>query len=155
MCDHRHDQSHEVDDEKWLSETLDLLLKGDIPGAPFSGLLVRNGQVIGKGVNTVRRDSDPTAHAEVQAIRDAAFHVGPNLSGATLYASAEPCPMCLAAAVYAGVRRIVFALSAKEAAELGFNYGVSRRVMEALQADYSDLKVTHIAHQEARKPFAK
>jgi guanine deaminase len=133
---------------------LDLLLKGDVPGAPFSGLLVRNGQVIGKGVNSVRCDRDPTAHAEVQVIRDAAFHVGPNLAGATLYASAEPRPMFLAAAVYAGVRRIVFALSAEEAATLGYNYGMSRKVMDALRTDFPDLSVEHVEHANAVVPLS-
>ncbi|HSK16806.1 MAG TPA: deaminase [Gaiellaceae bacterium] len=85
-------------------------------GRPFGALVVRGDEVLGEGVNEVLSTGDPTAHAEVQAIRAA----GTDLAGATLLASCEPCPMCRTVASFAGVARIVYAASAEEAARAGF-----------------------------------
>ncbi len=90
-------------------------------GGPFGAVLVRNGEVLAEGWNRVIAANDPTAHAEVQAIREAcraqsAFR----LDGSVLYASCEPCPMCLAAAYWAGVERIYYANTREEAAAIGF-----------------------------------
>jgi lactoylglutathione lyase len=91
---------------------------------PFAALVVADdgeGDVLGKGVNTNRRDADPTAHGEVEAIRDACRRLGSlDLSGAIVVSSCEPCRMCQAVAASAGIRRIVFAASAEQAAEAGF-----------------------------------
>jgi tRNA(Arg) A34 adenosine deaminase TadA len=85
----------------------DLATRGS---APFAAVVVRDGRLIGAGVNTVVADSDPTAHGEVTAIRDAARRTGsPDLAGAVLYSSCEPCALCRTAAVAAGVREIVYA----------------------------------------------
>jgi guanine deaminase len=91
-------------------------------GGPFGSVVVRDGQVIGEGWNQVTSTNDPTAHAEVVAIRRACREVGSfSLQGATLYASCEPCPMCLASAYWARVSRIVFANTREEAAAIGFD----------------------------------
>lgn len=91
-------------------------------GGPFGSVVVRDGSVIGEGWNQVTSTNDPTAHAEVVAIRRACAAVGSfSLERATLYASCEPCPMCLASAYWARVSRIVFANTREEAAAIGFD----------------------------------
>ena len=91
-------------------------------GGPFAALVVRDGEIVGRGNNRVTLNRDPTAHAEVQAIRAACEHVGDfRLSGCTLYVSCEPCPMCLAASYWARLERVVYAASAADAAAVGFD----------------------------------
>lgn len=110
-------------DESFLSRAIELARQGSElgHGGPFGALVVRDGQVLGQGWNRVIVDNDPTAHAEVCAIRMACQRIGSfHLHGATLYASGEPCPMCLAAAYWARIERIVFANSRDQAAAIGF-----------------------------------
>ena len=91
-------------------------------GGPFGAVIVRDGQVLAEGWNRVTSSNDPTAHAEVTAIRRACEALGTfSLPGATLYTSCEPCPMCLASAYWARVGRIVFANSRADAAAIGFD----------------------------------
>jgi guanine deaminase len=91
-------------------------------GGPFGAIIVKDGQIIGRGVNTVIQTNDPTAHAEITAIRDACMNTGHfKLENAVIYSSCEPCPMCLGAIYWAGIARIVFASSNTDAAEAGFN----------------------------------
>lgn len=91
-------------------------------GGPFGAVVVADGRVVAEGWNEVTSSNDPTAHAEVQAIRAACRALGTfSLAGATLYTSCEPCPMCLAAAYWARVGRIVYANSRDDAATIGFD----------------------------------
>ena len=91
-------------------------------GGPFGAVVVRDGRVLAEGWNRVTSTNDPTAHAEVVAIRLACAAIGDfSLDGATLYASCEPCPMCLASAYWARVARIVYANTRAEAAAIGFD----------------------------------
>ena len=91
-------------------------------GGPFGAVIVRDGRVLAEGWNRVTSSNDPTAHAEVTAIRRACEDLGTfSLPGATLYTSCEPCPMCLAAAYWARVSRIVFANTRQDAAAIGFD----------------------------------
>ena len=91
-------------------------------GGPFGAVIVRDGTVLAEGWNRVTSSNDPTAHAEVTAIRRACEALGTfSLPGATLYTSCEPCPMCLAAAYWARVSRIVFANTRQDAAAIGFD----------------------------------
>ncbi len=89
----------------WMRKAVELAAKNveQKGGKPFGALLVRSGVEIGTGVNDVLASGDPTAHAEMQAIRAACREVGPDLSGAIAYPSGHPCPMCLAALYLAGV----------------------------------------------------
>jgi tRNA(Arg) A34 adenosine deaminase TadA len=101
-------------------------------GGPFGAVVVREGRILGRGWNRVIVDRDPTAHAEMAAIRDACrrlrvFH----LEGCTLYSACEPCPMCLAAAYWARIPRIVYGAGAADAAALGFD---DRRILRVLTA---------------------
>jgi tRNA(Arg) A34 adenosine deaminase TadA len=91
-------------------------------GGPFGAVIVRDGEVLAEGWNQVTSTNDPTAHAEVTAIRRACQELGDfSLAGATLYTSCEPCPMCLASAYWARVARIVFANTREDAAAIGFD----------------------------------
>lgn len=91
-------------------------------GGPFGALIVRKGHVLAEGWNEVTSLNDPTAHAEIRAIRKACTAVSSfHLPGATLYSSCEPCPMCLASAYWARIERIVFAASREDAAIVGFD----------------------------------
>ena len=93
--------------------------RGD--GGPFGAVVVRNGKIIGRGWNRVLADSDPTAHAEITAIRDACRHVGGHwLTGCRIYVSCEPCPMCLGAIYWARIEALVFAAERGDAADIGF-----------------------------------
>ena len=91
-------------------------------GGPFGAVVVRNGQVVGWGWNRVTSTNDPTAHAEIVAIRDACRRLGTfMLSGCELYSSCEPCPMCLAAIYWARVDRLCYAATRQDAADAGFD----------------------------------
>jgi len=104
---------------------------------PFGALVVRDGEVLGTGVNTALRDSDPIAHAEVEAIRNTGTA---ELAGTTIVSSCEPCPLCQAAAALVGVSRIVYAAPKEAAAEVGFQLGPAAAEM-AFYRDILDLPV--------------
>ena len=91
-------------------------------GGPFGALVVKDGIIIGRGVNTVTTGNDPTAHAEVNAIREACLHLGTfQLSGCEIYTSCEPCPMCLGAIYWARPDKVYFAATKTDAASVGFD----------------------------------
>ncbi len=91
-------------------------------GGPFGAVIVRDGQVIATGVNLVTSANDPTAHAEVTAIRNACRALGTfQLDGCTVYTSCEPCPMCLAAIYWARCKAIYYGNDAADAARAGFD----------------------------------
>ena len=90
-------------------------------GGPFGALIVRDGEVVATGVNRVTANCDPTAHAEVSAIRAACQRVGSfSLKGCTIYTSCEPCPMCLAAIYWAGIDRIYYGNTKEDAERIHF-----------------------------------
>ena len=91
-------------------------------GGPFGAIVVKDGVVIGRGHNQVTSRNDPTAHAEIQAIRAACARLGAfQLDGCDVYASCEPCPMCLGAIYWARPRAVYFAASRADAAAVGFD----------------------------------
>ncbi len=110
-------------DELFLRRAIELALTGSAQreGGPFGAVVVQDGTIIGEGWNRVVACNDPSAHAEINAIRAACARRGSfHLSGCVLYASSEPCPMCLSAAYWARIARIVFANTRAEAAAIGF-----------------------------------
>jgi tRNA(Arg) A34 adenosine deaminase TadA len=110
-------------DDQFLARAIELARQGSASGegGPFGAVIVRDGRIIAEGWNRVVASRDPTAHAEIGAIRSACVGLGHfHLHGCTLYASSEPCPMCLSAAYWARIERIVFANSRAEAAAIGF-----------------------------------
>jgi guanine deaminase len=91
-------------------------------GGPFGAVVVRNGEVVATGVNTVTAENDPTAHAEVNAIREACRALGTfQLPGCVLYTSCEPCPMCLGAVYWVRLDSVVFGNTCHDAAKIGFD----------------------------------
>lgn len=112
-----------TDDERWLTEAIALASANVLDGGgPFGAVVVLDGIVVARGTNRVTRDHDPTAHAEVVAIRAACAQLADfSLVGGTLYASCEPCPLCLSAALWSRVDRVVFAADRHDAARGGFD----------------------------------
>lgn len=110
-------------DRRFLQRAVDLAAIGieRRDGGPFGAVVVCEGEIVGEGWNRVVASGDPTAHAEIVAIRAACAKLGRfHLADCVLYASSEPCPMCLSAAYWARMARIVFANSREEAAAIGF-----------------------------------
>jgi guanine deaminase len=110
-------------DRAALERALDLaLVNVEAGGGPFGAVIVRGDQVVASGQNRVTRDNDPTAHAEVVAIRNACATLNTfSLAGCTLFTSCEPCPLCLAATLWARLDRVVFAADRHDAARGGFD----------------------------------
>lgn len=91
-------------------------------GGPFAAVVAKDGQIIGEGTNRVTSTNDPTAHAEIVAIRQACKALGQfQLTGCEIYATCEPCPMCLGAIYWARPERVYFANTAQDAAKIGFD----------------------------------
>ncbi|MCB0637970.1 MAG: nucleoside deaminase [Lewinella sp.] len=111
-------------DQEFLAQAIEMAREGmrDNTGGPFGAVIVKDGRIIGRGANRVTSSNDPTAHAEIVAIRQACEYLGDfQLSGCTLYTSCEPCPMCLGAIFWARPDRFVFAANRQDAAEGGFD----------------------------------
>ncbi|MBF0351673.1 MAG: nucleoside deaminase [SAR324 cluster bacterium] len=107
-----------------MKEALQLAMDGmkARKGGPFGAVIVRQGEVIGRGQNQVTSTNDPTAHAEIVAIRDATAQSGSfQLNGCDIYTSCEPCPMCLGAIYWARLDRIYYAATREDAAVIGFD----------------------------------
>jgi guanine deaminase len=140
-------------DERWLAEAIELAVRNVPAGGPFGAVVVTAGALVGAGQNRVTRDNDPTAHAEVLAIRAACSARGDfSLAGATLYASCEPCPLCLAAALWARVDRVVYAADRHDAARAGFD---DRRFHELFAPDRATwpMPVQELAVPHRAEPF--
>lgn len=113
-----------MDDEKrFLAQAIELAHTNiDKGGRPFGAVVVRNGRVVATGVNEVLGTNDPTAHAEMTAIRSAGRALGsPRLDGCTVYASGHPCPMCMAAMRVTGVSEVAYAYSLEDGEPYGFS----------------------------------
>ena len=110
-------------DRIYLNQAIDLAKKSvDLGGGPFGALIVKDDRIIGQGHNKVTLVNDPTAHAEVNAIRDACETIQNfDLGGAIIYTSCEPCPMCFAAIYWSRIKRVVYAANGADAAAAGFD----------------------------------
>lgn len=124
-------------------------------GIPFTAFVVdASGTVLGRGVNRVREHHDPTAHAEVEAIRDACRARGTSyLHGATLLASGEPCAMCYLSALYAGISQVFFAVDRDEAAAHGFDYRGTYTVFASDPRNWQSPVVRKLPVSEGLRPF--
>ena len=108
-------------------------------GGPFGAVIAKNGYIIATGVNCVNSNCDPTAHAEINAIRTAAKKLGNfDLSGCEIYASCEPCPMCFGAIYWAKLDKIYYANNKHDAATIGFS---DEFIYAELKLDVSDRKL--------------
>ncbi len=143
-------------DEGFLREAIALAVANVHAGTggPFGALVVRGGEVIGRGTNRVTSSHDPTAHAEVVAIREACARLGTHtLAGAVLYASCEPCPMCLAAAHWARIERLCFAAGREDAAAAGFDDELLYRELQ-LPPGERTVPARQVLRAEGQEPFA-
>lgn len=108
---------------KFMTISSELAKSGVTKGAggPFGSVVVKDGVVVGYGHNTVVQDNDPTAHGEVNAIRDACKNLNTfDLSGCELYTTSEPCPMCLSAIMWSNIKKVYYGCTIKDAEEIGF-----------------------------------
>ena len=111
-------------------------------GGPFGACVVKDGKIIGKGINKVIKNMDPTAHAEVVAIRDACKTLKTHdLSGCEIYTSCYPCPMCLSAIIWSNIKKVYYANTKEDAKEIGFRDDFIYDYIEKLSNDIQDKKV--------------
>lgn len=122
-------------------------------GGPFAALVVHHGEILALGTNRVTTDNDPTAHAEIVAIREACRQLGHfQLTGCDLYTSCEPCPMCLGAIYWARPARVFYAATRYEAARAGFDDAF---IYEELTRPGSERRIPliHVPDETAWMPF--
>ena len=138
-----------MDDKKLTEKAIRLAVENVAEGGgPFGAVLVTASGNEDDGTNRVTALNDPTAHAEVQAASE-----GFDLSGSTLFASCEPCPMCLTAALWARVDRIVYAATQDDAAAAGFDDASFYTQLHHGLKSVSDAEVTHLKLDDRRAPF--
>jgi guanine deaminase len=142
-------------DERFMRMAIELATANVLSGAggPFGAVIVKDGAVVATGVNQVTATNDPTAHAEVTAIRNAATRLGSfELIGCTIYSSCEPCPMCLGAILWARCEALYFGSTASDAAAAGFDdsafYDEVRRAVAERH-----LKTVNLMRDEAGASF--
>lgn len=141
--------------EKFMKRAIELsrehMHKG--AGGPFGCVIVQSGKIIGEGWNQVTSTNDPTAHAEVVAIREASKNIKNfNLQGAILYTSCEPCPMCLSAAYWARIDKIYFGNTRSDAAKHHFDDDfIYQEIPKALKD--RQIPIEQLLNQEAYKVF--
>lgn len=128
------------EDEKFMQQAIDLSIENVANGGgPFGAVIVRDGEVIATGTNRVTATCDPTAHAEVSAIRAACAKLGDfKLTGCTIYSSCEPCPMCLSALYWAGVERIFYGNTKEDAKAINFDDSF---IYDQIALDYSERSI--------------
>lgn len=122
-------------------------------GGPFGALVVRNGEIVGRGANSVTTSNDPTAHAEVNAIRDACKNLKTyQLDDCVVYTSCEPCPMCLGAIYWARPKAIYYAADQNDAANAGFDDSFIYKEI-ALQPINRSIPACHLQTAKFNEPF--
>jgi guanine deaminase len=141
-------------DQAWLRRAIELAVANvEAGGGPFGAVVVRDGAIVSTGQNRVTRDMDPTAHAEVEAIRAACALIGDfSLAGMTLYTSCEPCPLCVSASLWARLDRVVYAADREDAARGGFD---DREFYELFVRDRSTwpTRIDEVRPSDASAPF--
>lgn len=113
-----------MEQQSWMEKAVQLALENVLQshGGPFGAIVVKDGRIVGTGCNEVTATNDPTAHAEVQAIREACRSLNTfQLTDCELYTSCEPCPMCLGAIYWARPKAVYFASTKQDAAKIGFD----------------------------------
>ena len=123
-------------------------------GGPFGACVVKDGEIIGRGSNKVVSESDPTAHAEINAIRDACKNIGSHdLSGCELYTSCYPCPMCLSAIIWANIKKVYYGNTKEDAAEIGFRDEFIYNYIKNNNSDANVLSLESMDREETIKAF--
>jgi len=132
----------------FMDMAIQLSLEGMQSGAggPFGCVIVRNGIVVGKGYNKVLLTNDPTAHAEITAIRDACEHLKTHqLDGCIVYSSCEPCPMCLGAIYWAKAEKVYYANTREDAARIGFDDSL---IYQEIDLNHTDRKIPFVKMEQ-------
>lgn len=128
-------------------------------GGPFGACIVKDGKIVGKGYNMVIKNSDPTAHAEVVAIRDACSNLGTHdLSGCEIYTSCYPCPMCLSAIIWSNIKTVYYGNTKEDAAHIGFRDDFIYEYIESLSKGIQKSEILNLKsmnREEAIKAFEK
>lgn len=120
-------------------------------GGPFGSVIVKDGKIIGRGHNRVICKKDPTCHGEIEAIRDACRNLDTfDLSGCELYTTAEPCPMCLGAVLWANIKTVYYGCSRKDTEKIGFRDEV---FYEHLEGRTNLLKLNELQREECQRLF--
>ena len=149
-------EDYSRDDAKYMRMAIDLSVENvDNGGGPFGAVIVRDGEIIATGVNRVVANNDPTAHAEVSAIRNACQHLQTyQLEGCTIYSSCEPCPMCLSAIYWAGIKRLCYGNTKADAKAIDFDDSF---IYDQLDLAYEDrsIKCEHFMRDAAQAAFSK
>lgn len=150
------DHKFTIEDRHFMQMAIDLSIENVANGGgPFGAVIVRNGEVLSTGTNRVTANNDPTAHAEVSAIRSAcAKEKAFKLTGCTCYTSCEPCPMCLSALYWAGVERIVYGNTKDDAKAIDFDDSFIYDQLELPYAERS-IRCEHFMRDEALAAFRK
>src|SRR5579871_659069 len=141
-------------DQSFLRQAIELAVDNvRRGGGPFGAVIVKDGVVIAAGANQVTRTHDPTAHAEIVAIREACRVLGDfQLTGCDLYSSCEPCPMCLGALYWARPARVFYAATHADAAAAGFDDSFIYEQLAVPQAQRS-IPMVHVEDEAANRPF--
>lgn len=128
-------------------------------GGPFGACIVKNGKIIGKSSNHVLKDNDPTAHAEIIAIRNACRNINSyDLSDCELYTSCYPCPMCLSAIIWANIKKVYYGNTKEDAASIGFRDDYIYTYMKKLTDNKEDNNILNLEcmnREETIKTFEK
>ena len=143
--------------EKFMRRAIELAQNGvdDNLGGPFGCVVVRNGEIVGEGSNQVTSRNDPTAHAEIVAIRNACRSLNSfQLEGCTIYTSCEPCPMCLGAIYWARPSALYIAGTREDAAEAGFDDEYFYNELEKPN-DERDIKMQSLLREESQAVFRR
>ena len=142
--------------EEFMREAIELSIRNiDINGGPFGAVIVKDGEIIARGINKVTSNNDPTAHAEVNAIREAAAKLGTfDLKGCEIYSSCEPCPMCLGAIYWARLDKLYFANTKRDAKEIDFDDSFIYEELK-LPVEKRKIPTTQILRDEAIVAFNK
>jgi guanine deaminase len=143
-----------MDDDTWLERAIALATDNVAAGGgPFGAVITRGDVEVATGTNRVTLDLDPTAHAEVVVIRTAARTIGTHdLSGLTLWSSCEPCPLCLSAALWARLDRVVYAADRDDAAHAGFDDRAFHDLLRGASSDWP-ARIEHRRTPAALAPF--
>lgn len=140
--------------KKFMQRAIDLSIRNVADGGgPFGAVIVKDGEVVAEGVNRVTASCDPTAHAEVSAIREACRRQGTfKLDGCEIYTSCEPCPMCLSAIYWAGISRIYYANTKRDADKIGFG---DNFIYDEIARPYNEraIPTSQMMREEAQEAF--
>lgn len=138
---------------KFAKELSDENLKTNA-GGPFGACIVKDGKILGKGSNNVLSNNDPTAHAEIVAIREACQNLNSyDLSGCELYSTCYPCPMCLSATIWANIKKVYYGNTKEDAAKIGFRDDMIYDFIKNSSNDSNLLDLERIDKEETIKTF--